>query len=140
MTPTITVDIGMKQATDWQEALKRKANLNNHKPTGRSWINMRIAGEITVMEAEARGVQEAISWLDKLRLGTVIIECDSELVVKAVNGQVEYYLEVGHTIDFCKMKLRSRPEELIQQMTNVQYTENMTEEQLDAILGQSTEI
>lgn len=61
------------------------------------------------MEAEARGIQEAINWLEDLCLVGINIECDSELAVKAVNGKVEYYLEVGHIIEFCKQKLRQRP-------------------------------
>ncbi|KAL8134373.1 hypothetical protein AgCh_009412 [Apium graveolens] len=70
--------------------------------------NMCISGKISVMEAEARGVQEAISWIEDLRLEGVYIECDSALVVSAVHDQMKYYLEVGHIIDFCHQKLRSR--------------------------------
>lgn len=60
------------------------------------------------MEAEARGVQEAITWIENLRLHGVSIESDAQLVVKAVNSHLEYYLEVGHTIESCKMKLKNR--------------------------------
>lgn len=72
--------------------------------------NMCFSGEVTVMEAEARAVQEAISWIEELRLHGVSIESDAQLVVKAINDHSEYYLEVGHTLESCKMKLKNRPD------------------------------
>lgn len=70
--------------------------------------NMRFSGEIAVMEAEARGVQEAIKWVEDRSWVNVIIECDSELVVKAIHNDTHYYLEVGHVLEFCKKKIRHR--------------------------------
>lgn len=72
--------------------------------------NMRIQAEITVLEAEASGVQEAINWIETLDLHGVSIESDSELVVKAIHNNTQYYLEIGHTIEVCKRKLSLRPD------------------------------
>ncbi|XP_074364063.1 uncharacterized protein LOC141704788 [Apium graveolens] len=49
--------------------------------------NMRLAGEVSVMEAEAT---------------------DSQLVVHALDTENVYQLEVGHIIDDCKEKLNER--------------------------------
>lgn len=64
------------------------------------------ASQARPQEAEARGVQEAISWVEELRLDGVCIENDSALVVNVVYGLVKYYLKVGHIIEFCQQKLR----------------------------------
>lgn len=154
ITPAITVEIHVKQVKEWQEAMDRRATLNNvirrsemqasltwqTPPTGCFKLNvdasvfkgessyslgmvirddhgqfvtgknMRCPGEITVMEAEARGVQEAIDWIEELSLQGVSIERDSELVVRAMHSDSEHYLEVGHSIESCKMNLRQRPD------------------------------
>ncbi|KAL8125616.1 hypothetical protein AgCh_013043 [Apium graveolens] len=47
--------------------------------------NMRFPGMVTILEAEAKGVQEAIKWLEFLNSSNVTVECDSEVVVKAIN-------------------------------------------------------
>lgn len=70
--------------------------------------NMRVQGTITVMEAKARSVQEAISWIEEMGLHHVPVECDSELVVNAVNNEISYYLEIGHILEFCRLKFKSR--------------------------------
>lgn len=61
---------------------------------------------VTVMEEEARGVQEAISWIEEMGMQGITIECDSELVVRAIHSTMEYYLEVGHIVEFCRLKLK----------------------------------
>ncbi|XP_074378553.1 uncharacterized protein LOC141720097 [Apium graveolens] len=70
--------------------------------------NMRFLGMVTVLEAEARGVQEALKWLEELNLRNVTIECDSKGVVKAVNNGTQYYLEVRHVFEWCRVRLGSR--------------------------------
>lgn len=50
--------------------------------------NMKIQGSVTVMEAEARGVHEALNWIEELNVQKVSIESDSELVVKAVKSEM----------------------------------------------------
>lgn len=111
VTPAITVEVGVKQVKDWQEAMERRAKLNSmayrlymqlpltwqpppigcYKLNVDAYVfkgessffigmvllddhgyyvgkNMRFSGEVTVMEAEARGIQEAINWIDDLSL------------------------------------------------------------------------
>lgn len=70
--------------------------------------NMCISSKVFVMEAEARGVLEALLWMENLRLEAVCIESDLSLVVNAVNNQMKNYLEVGHIIDYCQLKFRNR--------------------------------
>lgn len=38
----------------------------------------------------------------------MIIECDSELVVRTIRSNLDYLLEVGHVIVVCRMKMVSR--------------------------------
>lgn len=38
----------------------------------------------------------------------MIIECDAELVVAALQGKTPYLLEVGHVIEDCREKLQQR--------------------------------
>lgn len=57
---------------------------------------MRIGGRILVMDAQVRGVQEAIKWVEDQGIQQVIIECNAELVVAALHGKTLYLLEVGH--------------------------------------------
>ncbi|XP_074374150.1 uncharacterized protein LOC141714534 [Apium graveolens] len=58
--------------------------------------NLCFEESVSVMEVEARGVQEAIDWIKEMGLQQVDIECDSELVVKAFQYETHYYLEIGH--------------------------------------------
>lgn len=69
---------------------------------------MKVAGEVSVMEAEARGVLEAIQWINIIGVHNVIIESDSQLVVQALKSVESYQLEVGHILDECKMKFKNR--------------------------------
>ncbi|XP_063946052.1 uncharacterized protein LOC135151500 [Daucus carota subsp. sativus] len=70
--------------------------------------NMKVAGEVSVMEAEARGVLEAIKWVEDSGIQCVIVESDSLLVVQALKSTETYQLEVGHILDEWKIKLKSR--------------------------------
>lgn len=69
---------------------------------------MKIQGNVSVMEAEARGIQEALDWIEELGLQGVIIESDSEMVVKAMKLDTDYYLEIGHILDYWRMKFKHR--------------------------------
>lgn len=71
---------------------------------------MRVAGMVTVMEVEARGVQEAINWVEEMGLQGITIECDSELVMRTIHSAVEYYPEVRHIVEFCMLQLKHRPD------------------------------
>ncbi|XP_074345282.1 uncharacterized protein LOC141684272 [Apium graveolens] len=70
--------------------------------------SMKIQGEVLVLEAEARGIQEALRWVDELGLQGVVIESDSELAVKAMKNETCYYLELGHCLDSCRRQLKHR--------------------------------
>lgn len=68
--------------------------------------NMRVAGQIGVMEAEAVGVLEALSWIYEQGWQHVILESDSLQVVSALHHNIEYQLEVGNILDMCRAILR----------------------------------
>lgn len=70
--------------------------------------NMKFAGEVSVMEAEALGVCEAIKWVLSSGLLNVAIESDSQMVVHAIYAEEAYQSEVGHIIDECKEMLKER--------------------------------
>ncbi|WOH09238.1 hypothetical protein DCAR_0728694 [Daucus carota subsp. sativus] len=42
--------------------------------------NLRYAGTVNVMEAEAIGLQEALAWLEDMGVQNAVIERDSQLV------------------------------------------------------------
>lgn len=70
--------------------------------------NMKIAGEVSVLEAEARGVYEALQWLKQLEIYNVVVESDSQVVVNAVKAREQYQFEVGHILDECSEILMNR--------------------------------
>ncbi|XP_017217191.2 uncharacterized protein LOC108194764 [Daucus carota subsp. sativus] len=72
--------------------------------------NLRYPGEITVFEAEVRGILEAVTWLEELQLSGVDIETDSLLAVKALKMGTEYNLEVGDVLAQCRSILDARPD------------------------------
>lgn len=72
--------------------------------------NLRLTGEVTVFEAEARGVLEAIKWLQALQLSSADIETNSLLTVNAIKRQTEYKLEVVDVLDECHSILDDSPD------------------------------
>lgn len=69
-----------------------------------------INGEISVFEAEIRGVLEAVKWVAELGVLNVVIECDSMLTVHALRNDTPNYLEVGNFLQECRSLLQSRPD------------------------------
>ncbi|XP_074355573.1 uncharacterized protein LOC141695214 [Apium graveolens] len=63
----------------------------------------------SVFEAEALGVREALSWIKDQQLhGTkVLVESDSLLTTKAIEGDKVICLEVGEVIEECKQALQN---------------------------------
>lgn len=61
----------------------------------------------TVLEGEAIGVKEALTWIKELQLHNISIESDSRLTVKAINENVDYQLEVGDVLEGCRCDLLS---------------------------------
>lgn len=56
-----------------------------------------FAGKVSVMEAEAMGILEALSWIKDKRMQheRVMVESDSQLTVKAIQSPASNLLEVG---------------------------------------------
>ncbi|XP_074347093.1 uncharacterized protein LOC141685916 [Apium graveolens] len=59
-----------------------------------------------VLEDEALGIREALSWVKNMEERKVTVESDSLVAVNAINGQNNFLLEVGHIIDHCKIMLQ----------------------------------
>lgn len=72
--------------------------------------NMRFEGNVTVLEAEIKGVAEALMWLQSLAISNVDIECDSVIVFNALLKGVEYVMDVGNILDECRAILRHPPD------------------------------
>ncbi|XP_074346363.1 uncharacterized protein LOC141685142 [Apium graveolens] len=102
-----------------------KINVDAHVITGLSWFSCGLiirdhegrfnrartrkdAGGVSVVEAEARGVLEAIRWAISLGLYGVDIESDSKNSVHAINKIVENYLKVGVVFPECRRLLEDR--------------------------------
>lgn len=70
---------------------------------------MKVAAAVSVLEAEAIGIDEALSWISSRTEGRVCVESDSLTAVQAINSQSVYHLEIGHILDACRLKLSVRP-------------------------------
>lgn len=57
------------------------------------------------MEAEVRAVQEPLDWVDELGLQHVIIESDSEMVIKVIRNDIYYLLEIGQCSGFLQREV-----------------------------------
>lgn len=55
-----------------------------------------------VLEAEAMGIREALSWVKDRQFVKTIIELDSFLAVQAIVGDAVNLLEVGHIVGIVK--------------------------------------
>lgn len=62
---------------------------------------------ISMFEAEAVGVREALLWIKELHLQSirVLIETDSLLTVQAIKSKERNYLEVGEVNEECCLQL-----------------------------------
>lgn len=77
-----------------------------------SFVQARVArraGEVPIIEAEARGILEALMWIKDLNLGLkkVMLESDSQLAVTAIVQGTEYNFEVGNVLNDCRELLRN---------------------------------
>lgn len=72
--------------------------------------NLRKGAKVTVFEAEARGVLEAIRWIMEMGITNVVVECDSLLVVQSLNKGVANLLEVGNILGECDALIGGRPD------------------------------
>lgn len=64
--------------------------LRDHDGQFRGGKNLRLAGTVSVLEAEAIGVQEALSWIREMPTQQVTIETDSLLLVNAIQKNISY--------------------------------------------------
>ena len=68
---------------------------------------MSFEGEVTVFEAEATGIMEAVLWAREWTADLITIESDSQLSVNAVNQNQSCLLELGDLLQYCRELLRS---------------------------------
>lgn len=73
-----------------------------------------VAGEVSVMEAEAIGFYEALHWVTTMDIRNVIVEGDSLNVVHALTQNKIYYSEIGTTLDCSMSILRQRQDLRVQ--------------------------
>lgn len=66
---------------------------------------MRFPGLVTVFEAEAMGVKEALARLAEKSYTQVIIETDSLMMVQALHKNIENYLEVSNILEACRLSI-----------------------------------
>ncbi|KAL8092289.1 hypothetical protein AgCh_034545 [Apium graveolens] len=69
-----------------------------------------IAMITTTFEVEALAILESLHWLLTLNHDRVIIESDSLLSIRALQGSHDNLLEVGSILNACRIILDSRPE------------------------------
>ncbi|KAL8132750.1 hypothetical protein AgCh_008290 [Apium graveolens] len=70
--------------------------------------NLKIAGCVQVLEAEAYGVLQALYWVQEMNLQQVVIESDSSLVVQALKQHASYCIEAGMIMEDCLSILHNR--------------------------------
>ena len=83
--------------------------LRNHSGCFVEGRTVALPQAMDVLEAEALGIREALSWVKNMEARTVTVESDSFVAVNAINGQNKFLLEVGHIIDHCRLMLQSLP-------------------------------
>ena len=66
-----------------------------------------LPGQVSVFEAEAIGMDEALSWILSRPLHRTVIETDSLLTVQAITKTEAIRLEVGNVIDSCRQRLKA---------------------------------
>lgn len=65
----------------------------------------RFQMSVSVLEAEAIGINEALSWVMDKTDAPVCVETDSLSTVQAITKGNVYKLELGHIFDECRQKL-----------------------------------
>lgn len=79
---------------------------------------MKWSGKVSVLEAESRGVCEAVKWAMSCGLDHVVIESDALVVVQACHSEESYQTEVGHIVDECKELLITRGDYSVKYISN----------------------
>lgn len=70
--------------------------------------NKRLAGQVSVFEAEAYAVLEALQWMQEMQFKKVVVESDSCLVIQALKQRTEYLVEAGNILGACLRVLHGR--------------------------------
>lgn len=121
------VQVSENEVVKWHPPTegRMKINVDAHVITGLSWFSVgliirdhegrfirartrKVAGKVSVVEAEARGLLEALRWANSLGFHGVDVESDSKNSVHAINNTVENYLEVGAIFQECRSLLSDR--------------------------------
>lgn len=84
--------------------------LRDHNGGFRKARNLRCEGQVSVFEAEARGVLEAIRWVLSLGIADVVVENDSMLTVQAICKGTDILHEVGHMLQESRSLIQARPD------------------------------
>lgn len=63
---------------------------------------------MSVLEAEAVGLLEALSWVPEITALPLVVEIDALLVVSAIRKKQRNHLEVGHVLEECSSILARR--------------------------------
>lgn len=64
---------------------------------------IKCAWAVSVLEAEALGVREALSWILTLPHMKLMVESDSLITVNAISKGMVYKDEVGHILECCAL-------------------------------------
>ncbi|XP_074328182.1 uncharacterized protein LOC141666094 [Apium graveolens] len=85
-----------------------KVNVDAAVTEGQGFFSVgMVLREVTVFEAEATGILEAVLWAREWTADLVTIESDSLLSVNAVNQNQNCLLELGDFLQYCRELLRS---------------------------------
>ena len=68
---------------------------------------LKLAGGVSVTEAESTGILEALIWAQDVTEGTVLVESDSLLSVNAIKQNQSNLLELGDLVQQCGELLKS---------------------------------
>lgn len=94
----INVDAAVKEGHDWF-AIGMVAR--NHMGQYMLGKTMKLAGKVSVVEAETTGILEAMSWANESIICNMIVESDSLISVQNVLQAKKNLLEVGDIIQQC---------------------------------------
>lgn len=82
--------------------------LRNHQGHFIKGKTMRLAGRVSVLEAESSAILEGLMWSQEFRANYIIIESDSKLSVDAIGKPGDNRLELGNIMKQYRDIIRSR--------------------------------
>ncbi|XP_074352687.1 uncharacterized protein LOC141691833 [Apium graveolens] len=99
----VNADAAIQEGSTW---FKVGMVLKNDKGEFVSGMHKGFEEEVSIPEAEAIGLYEALMWIDDMGIQQVILECDSLVVVNALIKSTTFVSEVGTTLEFCRSIFR----------------------------------